>query len=72
MRPVPWGAEDLAARHAVVTLVNQHPQQLWPILNALTLTSTTDVLPNTVNWCAVLAHIRMTLQPNRRPKDCRT
>jgi hypothetical protein len=52
-RPVPWGAAELAARQAVVELVNAHPE-LWPELNRLTLTWEHEGIRNEVNWCATL------------------
>lgn len=52
-RPVPWGAEELAARHEVTAIVNANPQ-LWPILNRMTLTHDDKGLRSGTNWCAVL------------------
>ena len=52
-RPVPWGAAELAARHAAVDLVNERPE-LWPVLNALTLRAHNNEVCGGVDWCDTL------------------
>ena len=53
-RPAPWGADELAARQAIVELVNAHPE-LWPELNRLTLAGEyVQGFRIGVNWCATL------------------
>ena len=52
-RPVPWGAEELAARQRTTDLVNANPE-LWRELNRLTLSYEHEGLRTGVNWAATL------------------
>lgn len=55
--PVPWGAAELAARHAAVDLVDRQPE-LWSLLDRLTLTSEHLGLRSGVNWGKTLDRLR--------------
>jgi len=68
-RPVPWGAADLAARHAVTDLVNAN-LHLWPELNRLTLTHEHEGIRCGVDWCATLRVLEKSLNVRGEAADC--
>jgi hypothetical protein len=68
-RPVPWGAEELAARQAATDLVNAHPA-LWPMLNELTLTYEHEGIRAGVNWAATLRLLKRRIAGAAIPSAC--